>query len=71
VSGNNTINDYGAYGTNGVLSLSNYPGSRESPSMASHSSLNCLFVFGGWGYATSSTGGMFVIVNLESSLKEN
>jgi hypothetical protein len=70
VSGNNTVDAAGIYGTKGVASVNNGPGSREIHSMAFHPSLNCLFVFGGQGYATSATFGMFPVINIESFLKD-
>jgi len=64
VSGNNTVKAVGAYGTKGVPSVSNYPGGRTGHSMVFHPSMNCLFVFGGSGRATSATAGMFPVINL-------
>ena len=71
VSGNNTANAVGVYGTKGVSSANNYPGSRYGHSMVLHPSLNCLFVFGGEGYATSATLGMFSVIGLESFSKDD
>jgi len=64
VSGGNTVNTYGVYGTKGVASVNNYPGSRYMHPMVFHPSLNCLFVFGGYGYATADSG-MFPVISLE------
>jgi hypothetical protein len=66
VSGSNTADVVGVYGTKGISSVNNYPGGRYMHSMDLHISRNCLFVFGGSGYAASSITGMFVVVNLES-----
>jgi hypothetical protein len=55
VSGNSTIGANGVYGTKGVASVNNYPGSREAHSMVVHPSMNCLFVFGGFN------GGLFAV----------
>ena len=65
MSGNNTINDVGAYGTIGVSSANNYPGSRTGHSVVLNPSMNCFFVFGGYGRATSATVGKFPAINLE------
>jgi hypothetical protein len=46
----------GVYGSLGVSSPSNYPGSREYTSMCVDKNLN-LWLFGGQGRATTSTGG--------------
>jgi hypothetical protein len=59
VSGNNTVDAVGVYGTKGVSSANNYPGNRYAHSMVLHPSLNCLFVFGGYGW------GMFAVINIE------
>ena len=67
VTGNSTRNVAGVYGAKGVPSVTNYPGGRERHSMVFHPSLNCLFVFGGQGFAASL--GMFSVLNLESFLK--
>jgi hypothetical protein len=64
LSGSNTVDAVGVYGTKGVSSVNNYPGSRSGHSMVFHPSLNCIFVFGGVGRA-SSTIGMFSVINLE------
>ena len=53
VSGSNTFNIVGVYGTKGFPSTGNYPGSRQSCTIVLHPSMNCLFVFGGYGRATS------------------
>jgi hypothetical protein len=56
VSGSSTDDVFGAYGTNGVPSVNNLPGSREGHSMVYHPSMNCLFMFGGEGHAASTIG---------------
>jgi hypothetical protein len=58
VSGSDTVGTFGVYGTKGVSSVNNYPGGRGGHSMVFHPLLNCLFVFGGFGYA--ATYGMFL-----------
>ena len=67
VSGTNTANARGDYGTKGVASVDNYPGARYDHSMVLNPSTNCLFVFGGFGF---SILGMFSIINLESFIKK-
>jgi len=66
VSGNNNINRVGAFGTKGVSSVSNYPGSRKGCYMVFHPSSNCLFVFGGLGLAATTTLGMCPVISRES-----
>ena len=55
VSGSNAVTAVGVYGTKGVPTVNNFPGIRYHASMLFHPSMNCLFVFGGVGYATSTT----------------
>ena len=59
MSGSNTDDVFGAYGTKGVPSVNNFPGGRSDHSMVFHPSTNCLFVFGGEGRTTTSTLGLF------------
>ena len=70
VSGNSTANVFGVYGTKGVPSMNNYPGSRFRHSMVFHSSLNCLFVFAGHGYVTSNIG-LYPVISLEAMNHSN
>jgi hypothetical protein len=63
VSGSNSVDAVGVYGTKGVPSVNNGPGSRYMHSMVFHPSMNCLFVFGGLGYATSATVGMLYVIS--------
>jgi hypothetical protein len=49
ISGSNSANASGAYGTQGIASASNVPGSRNSSTSWSDSSGN-LWLFGGSGY---------------------
>jgi hypothetical protein len=56
VSGNSSAGVFGVYGTKGGPSVNNFPGSRFGHSLVFHPSMNCLFVFGGYGGATSTTG---------------
>ena len=46
ISGNNTVNIGGVYGTQGVPSTSNYPGSRQSMGFIIDSS-GSIWIFGG------------------------
>ncbi|MBK7666877.1 MAG: T9SS type A sorting domain-containing protein [Sphingobacteriaceae bacterium] len=56
VKGNNNLNNTGTYGTIGVSSISNFPGSRTNSAKWIDSSGN-LWLFGGDGFpATTSTG---------------
>ena len=55
LSGNNTENVNGFYGTKGVASSDAYPGGRRHTAMIFHSTSNSLYVFGGEGMA--ATGG--------------
>jgi N-acetylneuraminic acid mutarotase len=54
LAGNNTINALGVYGTKGVASVHNYPGSRDDHSMVFDPIQNCIYIFGGYGYAQST-----------------
>jgi hypothetical protein len=64
ISGSNAASVYGGpvtlgvYGTQGVASANNIPGSRESAVSWTDSSGN-LWLFGGSGYTSATTGGMF------------
>ena len=62
MSGNNTINVNGVYGTKGVSSPSNYPGGRHG-SVSWIDSTGSLWIFGGFGYATTryTDFGMFFL----------
>ena len=59
MSGGDSLNINGIYGTKGVPSGNNFPGGRNGHSMVFHPSMNCMFLFGGYGYATS-TFGLFI-----------
>jgi hypothetical protein len=63
VSGNSTTDVPGVYGTHGVPSVNNFPGGRYRHPLVLHPSMNCLFVFGGYGFATSTTDGVFKVNN--------
>jgi len=57
VSGNNTANSLGVYGSKGIPSVNSYPGGRFSHSMVFDSTLYCLYVFGGYGSALTTSAG--------------
>lgn len=57
ISGSNQINLLGVYGTKKVVNPNNVPGSRRG-AVSWIDTSNNLYLFGGWGYATSSTVGM-------------
>ena len=67
MSGNSTTTVPGVYGTKGVPSVSNYPGSRLRHSMVFHPLINCLFVFGGGGNGASTAQGLFDVSSVESN----
>lgn len=55
IGGSDSVNQYGVYGYLRVPAVGNYPGSREGG--IGITDLNGRFwLFGGWGYASSSTG---------------
>jgi N-acetylneuraminic acid mutarotase len=56
VSGSNTINQLGSYGTRGVASPANIPGARDT-SFSWVDSSGKYWVFGGWGLGSSGTDG--------------
>ena len=57
VSGKNTLAAYGVYTSNAV---NNNPGSRDFPAMVLGLAPNLLYVWGGNGYAQSSTGNSII-----------
>ena len=56
ISGNNTINIRGIYGTQGIPSSSNYPGARQSAVGVIDSS-GSFWLFGGLGYGFNGNFG--------------
>ena len=56
VSGNNSVNAAGVYGTQGVASASNYPGARYG-AVSWIDSSGSLWLFGGYGYDASGSHG--------------
>ena len=56
ISGNNTKNQPGNYGTKLQSSINNYPGSRSSPTSAIDSKNN-FYIFGGYGFDKNNTQG--------------
>ena len=60
ISGNNTDNVAGVYGTQGVSSNSNYPGARYSMAFGIDSS-GSIWMFGGLGYDSAGNQGEWKI----------
>ena len=56
ISGNNTANAPGIYGTKGIPSPSNYPGGRRFP-IGGIDSSGSFWLFGGFGYDTNGNIG--------------
>jgi hypothetical protein len=56
LSGNNNGNNGGVYGTIGIPSIGNYPGSRSNHQMVLDSALNCIYLFAGYGFAPGGIG---------------
>jgi hypothetical protein len=57
LSGSNVVDVNGVSGTKGVPSVDNYPGSRLEHSMIFDSAVNCIYIFGGWGYSLTGVFG--------------
>ena len=57
VSGSNTINQFGSYGTKGVAAAGNVPGARTPSSISWTDSSGNLWLFGGWGYDSAGNLG--------------
>lgn len=58
LDGTGTLNAVASFGAKGLASASNRPGSRTAHSMVINTSLKLLFLYGGRGYATTTTMGM-------------
>jgi len=56
MKGDNTTNDYGIYGTQGVAASTNKPGAREGCDMSWTDTSGNLWLFGDYGYNASSQG---------------
>ena len=56
ISGNNTVNTPGIYGTKGISSSSNYPGARYSQ-VGGVDSSGSFWLFGGLGYDSNGNNG--------------
>ena len=56
ISGSNTIDAPGIYGTKGIPSPSNYPGAREYP-VGGIDSFGSFWFFGGLGYDSNNNNG--------------
>ena len=50
LSGNNTAEIIGPYGTKGIPSINNYPSSRDGHSMVYFPAQHSIYIFGGAGY---------------------
>jgi hypothetical protein len=57
ISGTNTGEVGGVYGTQGTPSTMNYPGGRRAHQMVFVASINCSFMFGGYGRTQSGAVG--------------
>jgi hypothetical protein len=60
ISGSDSINQNGTYGTKGIPSSSNIPGARRE-AVSWTDSNNTLWLFGGYGYDATGTIGKSVI----------
>lgn len=58
MSGNTAINVASVYGTLGQESAINLPGGRSQPSMVLHQQTYCLYMYGGYGYASTGSAGI-------------
>ena len=56
LSGDNTFNQAGTYGTPGIATADNHPGARDGHTMVMHPSGKFIIVFGGRGYDTVKRG---------------
>ena len=56
MNGGITIDQVGVYGAQGVASANNRPGARNDHSIVMRPSGQLIFVFGGYGYDTTSQG---------------
>ena len=63
ISGNNTVNVVGVYGTQGIPSTSNYPGSRDFMGFGIDS-FGSIWIFGGLGYDSANNQGEWKIRNI-------
>jgi len=61
LSGNDTINPPGVYGTQGIPSPMNYPGGRSGQAMVHHPEMKVLYIFGGQGYDSAGTLGKLLL----------
>ena len=60
VSSGDALDVYTVYGTKGIPSANSYPGSRWMPSIVYVHTINCIYVFGGHGYARTTTNGVLL-----------
>ncbi len=69
ISGANTVNATGVYGTQGTASASNLPGARQAASSWTDSAGN-LWLFGGYGYDSTGNGDLNDLWQYSSSTGE-
>jgi N-acetylneuraminic acid mutarotase len=69
MKGDNTTNQAGVYGTNGMAAAANKPGARVS-SVSWTDASGHLWLFGGYGYATSTLGTLNDLWKYNSSTGE-
>ena len=62
ISGSNSRNENGTYGTQGIVISSNVPGARIG-SVSWIDSNNTLFLFGGFGFADVQGKNQFIFIN--------
>ena len=60
LSGRNTANQAGSYGSQGVATVGNEPGSRWQHAMVLDSAGRVVYVLGGDGYAASGSGNIWL-----------
>ncbi|MBP9742062.1 MAG: hypothetical protein KBD37_01750 [Burkholderiales bacterium] len=70
ISGSNTYNQYGKYGTKYAPSPDNIPGSRNNGISVMDKTNNRLLLFGGYGYGSSSQGLLSDLWQYDLSTKE-
>ena len=68
IAGNNIIGQVGVYGTKGIYSPSNVPGSRQSHTSTLYN--NTMIIFGGNGYDNSSSGRLNDVWQFDFNLEQ-
>ena len=59
LSGRNVANTAGVYGRYAITNY--YPSSRHAQDMIFHPGMNCLFLYGGYGYVSSTITSLFTL----------